>query len=79
MGVTFMVTNEGTGHVDNYFQIGPNEWISWGTSPKPDGEVTAQYTTRQLEIHLTELSRKSTPDGQIKMIDESCCIQLSKL
>ena len=78
IGVTFMVTNEGTGHVDNYFQMGPEDWVSWGTSPKPEDKVTQQFTTRQLELHLTDMMRKARPDGKITMIDESCCIKFGK-
>jgi len=78
VGVTFVVSNEGTGHVDNYFHMGPGEWISWGTSPKPDGMVTATYTTRELELHLTEQLRAAKPDGKITVLDESCCIDFGK-
>lgn len=78
VGTVFLVTDEGTGHMDNYFLIGPSEWISWGTSPKPDGKVTAQYTTRELELYLTDQMRKSRPDGKVTVLDESCCMEFCK-
>lgn len=74
VGVTFMVTDENTGHVDQYFQIGPGEWISWGTTPNPTKDVTRNFTTRQLEIYLTEQMRKGSPTKPINMIDENSCI-----
>ena len=78
VGVTFMVSDETTGHVDNYFQIGPSEWVAWGTTPKPGESVTQQFTSRELEIHLTDLLRKARPNGKITMIDESCCLTFNK-
>lgn len=78
VGATFVVTNEGTGHVDNYFLMVPDEWVSWGTSKKPNGELTEQFTTRELEIHLTDQLRKARPNGKINLLDESCCIKFGK-
>lgn len=74
IGVAFIVTDNGTGHVDNYFLMGPNEWISWGTTPKPGNDLTEIYTTRELEIHLTNLQRRATTKEKITILDESCCV-----
>ena len=78
VGVTFVVTNEGTGHVDNYFLMGPNEWISWGTTPKPGEAVTRQFTSRELEIYLSDEMRNAKPNGKITVLDESCCVVFDK-
>lgn len=78
VGVTFLVTDENTGHQDNYFQIGPGEWIAWGSTPIPGDEVTRRFSTRELELHLTDLMRKANPKKPITMIDESNCIRWGK-
>ena len=74
VGVTFMVGDQITGYVDQYFQIGPDEWISWGQTPNPTKEPTRTFTTLELEVYLTKQMRTGSPTKPINIIDENSCI-----
>lgn len=76
-GTIFVVHNNGTGYIGTFCYLYNNHWIAWGTTPILSNETTRTFTTRQLEVYLTNLMRESINEKtEVKIIDESNCIKL---
>lgn len=78
-GVFFVVSDESTGYIDNYFKMGHNEWVVWGNRTQKGDKVTRTITTHDLEAHLTDMARNASPNGKVTILDESCCVNFGKL
>jgi len=71
-GATFVISNQRTGNLENYYCMGDNSWIGiWDDKSKT-------FTSRQLELHLTKLKQEATKEYPVHIMGANQYISLVK-